>query len=29
MKFEKYFPLPWKSDSIAYLWSAKKITVTE
>lgn len=25
-KFEKYFPLPWESDSIAYLWSANNQT---
>lgn len=26
MKFEKYFPLPWKSDHIVYLWSANNQT---
>ena len=26
MKFEKYFPLPWKSDSIVYLWSTNNQT---
>ena len=25
-KFEKYFPLPWKSDHIAYLWSTNNQT---
>lgn len=25
-KFEKFFPLPWKSDSIVYLWSANNQT---
>lgn len=26
MKFEKYFPLPWKSDHIVYLWSTNNQT---
>ena len=26
MKFEKYFPLPWKSDHIVYLWSTNSNT---
>ena len=25
-KFEKYFPLPWKSDHIVYLWSTNNPT---
>ena len=25
-KFEKYFPLPWKSDHIVYLWSTNNQT---
>lgn len=26
MKFEKYFPLPWKSDKCVYLWSSNNQT---
>ena len=26
MKFKKYFPLPWKSDHIVYLWSTNNQT---
>ena len=26
MKFEKYFPFPWKSDHIVYLWSTNNQT---
>ena len=26
MKFEKYFPLPWKSDECIYAWSANNQT---
>ena len=26
MNFEKYFPFPWKSDGLCYIWSANNET---